>query len=71
MAVEGVRVYVLAKEVGVKITDVLAAGDALGVPLRGPMSVVPADRRAEVERHLKPSTPSVGKGLTDLFPEVV
>jgi hypothetical protein len=58
MAAEGVRVYVLAKELGVKITEVLAAGRSLGIPLRGLMSVIPADRREEVKEFLKPFTPS-------------
>jgi hypothetical protein len=67
MAAEGVRVYVLAKELRVKITDVLAVGKSLGVPLRGLMSVIPTGRRAEVAEHLKPSTPLPRKEFEALF----
>jgi hypothetical protein len=75
MSSEGTRVYVLAGELGVKITDVLAAGKSLGIPLRGLMGVIPADRTEELKGHLRPTAPAPAEdpkeGFAALFRAVV
>jgi hypothetical protein len=75
MAVEGVRVFQLARRLRVGTAAILAAGKVLGIGLKGSLSLIPAERVKALEEYLQSQKPAgdgqpephTARTLDDLF----
>jgi hypothetical protein len=57
MKADGVRVYVLARELRVEAADVLAAAKPLGIDLKTQLSLVSPEGRAALEAYFRDRPP--------------